>query len=204
MATAEDLLRLWAERSPDESAQWGSLEPGPAVTAVASRLSTVPRQFLEDGVVVGALAGDVLGSAAAGLAAASIEDASVRQGAAIALWLFASEALLGAFEPPLLRDRPALAVDALAMRVAPVAAPSSWIADAERREEAARSFLLWNGQLPAGEDVAQARASLAARDSLQFNRALAESIEEHRHRQELARRLSEARAREATARYTRE
>lgn len=203
MAETEELLRLWSTVAPVEQAQWESLSPGPSVLDLAARLSTVPSPFLADGVSVTALAGDVLGPTTS-LTAAAVDDERVRRGAAIGLWLFASEALLGAFDPPLAVRQAALAVDALGLRLAPLVDPAQWIADPERREEAARTFLLWNGQLPAGEDVIAARAALAARDSLQFNRALADSYAEHRHRAELRRRLEEARAREAAARYTRE
>lgn len=205
MADVEELLGRWSTLAPPEDAQWGSLVPGPSALAVGARLSGVPSPFLADEVSLRALAGDVLGyRVAASLASAQVDDPRVRRGAAIGLWLVAGESLLGPLDPPLGGHATTLAVDALGLRLAPVVDPADWIADADRREEAARTFLLWNGQLPAGEDAATARAALAARDSLQFNQALATSFAEQKHREELRRRLEEARSREAAARYARE
>ncbi|NKF33185.1 phosphohydrolase, partial [Pseudomonas sp. BGM005] len=90
------------------------------------------------------------------------------------------------------------------LRVAPVADPASWTSDDERRTEAARTFMLWRGYLPAGEDAATAASLLAACDSLARDRALADAYEGHRHRAEIARKLDEARRREAAARYSSE
>ncbi|MFG6403816.1 MULTISPECIES: phosphohydrolase [unclassified Microbacterium] len=203
MAEDGGALIAWAERGGDQAAVWGDLQPGPGIAEIAARLSSVPRPFLDERLSVRALAGDVLG--AGDLACLRFEDEQhVRTGAAMALWLIASEDVIAPFSPPLRRDRMLLAVDALAMRLAPVTPPVEWTSDDERREEAARTFLLWIGQLPAGEDVETARALLAGRDSLERNRSLAEAFEEHRHRAEVARRLAEARAREAAARYSSE
>lgn len=196
-------LLAWADRGGSEDAAWSSLQAGPPISELAARLTTVPRPFLDERLSVVALSGDVLGGE--NLACLPfVDEGHVRTGAAIGLWLIASEDLVGPFTPPLRRDRLALAVDALAMRLAPVVDPLDWVADDERREEAARVFLLWSGHLPAEEDAATARALLAARDSLQRNKALAEAFEEHRHRAEVARRLADARAREAAARYSAE
>ncbi|QAY74930.1 phosphohydrolase [Agromyces protaetiae] len=210
--TVDELLAAWAALAGDEDVQWATAHPGPSVASVAARLAAVPRPFLDDGVSVPALAGDVLGGSAAALVAQRHSGVpAVRLGASIGLWLVASEEQLGAFDPPLAygasatgAGSAALAVDALALRVAPVADPLDWIADDDRREEAVRTFLLWSGFLPAGEDVEAARAALAARDSLARNRVLAEGYAEHRHRAEIARRLADARAREAAARYSTE
>jgi hypothetical protein len=79
-----------------------------------------------------------------------------------------------------------------------------WISDAERRDEAARTFLFWSARLPTGEDRDTASSLLAMRDSLQRNGALAAAAAEHAHRLEVTRKLQEARAREAAARYTHE
>jgi hypothetical protein len=206
MAGPEELLRAWVAVAPTEEEQWASLVPGPSVDEVATRLSMTPSAFRDQLLDPAALAFDVLGigTGAMGLAAAAFDDAAVRAGAGIALWLFAAEGPLGPLTPPLLRSRPGLAVDALALRLVAATPPEGWGATAARREEAARTFLLWNGQLPAGEDVAGARAALAAVDSLQMDALLAQSLEEHRHRSALAQALADARAREAAARYMRE
>ena len=198
-----DLLRVWAERGSDEGEAWLRATAGPAVADLAARLSSVPHSFLDPRVSVVALAGDILGAGELACARYS-EDPAVAKGAAIGLWLCASEDLLAPFVPPLSSGDRFAAVDALALRVAPVADPEAWLWDDERREEAVRTFLLWCGFLPGGEDRDTARALLAARDSLTRNHALAEAFEEHRHRAEIARRLSDARAREAAARYSNE
>jgi len=202
MAEADRILGVWAAAAPALDAQWDAARPGPALAAVAARLSSVPKPFLDADVSIAALAGDILDRGAT--ATAHADDERVRQGAAIGLWLVASEDVLEPFDPPLTGGTPALAVDALALRLAPVAAPMDWLSDDERREEAARTFLLWCGFLPAGEDAHTARSLLDARDSLRRNAALAEAFAEHNHRAEIARRLADARAREAAARYSSE
>lgn len=206
MADTEELLRRWSAIAPVADDHWRHAAPGPSVVALATRLSTVPSQFLDEQVSLPALAGDVLGRAMASQLA-SLQfagDDRVRRGVAIGLWLFASESVLAPLDPGLSGAYATVALDALGLRLAPIVDPVEWLSDAERREEAARTFLFWNGQLPHGETREQARAALAARDSLRFNEALAASFAEHRHRDELRRRLEEARAREAAARYTRE
>lgn len=203
MVEPRKLLRAWAESARDETEAWLAAVPGPATVDIAARLSTVPKSFLDQRVSAVALAGDILGEGT--LACAPFGDESVvRRGAAIGLWLFASEDMLSPFSPTLARGDRFAAVDALALRLAPIVDPETWLWDDERREEAVRTFLLWSGFLPAGEDRETARALLAARDSLSHNQALTEAFEEHRHRAEIARRLADARAKEAAARYASE
>ena len=198
----EDLLAAWSERSGGEQEAWSRVRPGPSLDDIASRLSSVPHTFLDDRVSLTALAGDVLGN---GLGCLAFEgDPRVRRGGAIGLWLVASEDLVAPFAPSLRHGTAGLAVDALALRLAPVADPSGWVADDERRIEAARTFLLWAGYLPGGEDAHTAASLLAAVDSLARDRALAEAYEGHRHRADIARKLQEARRREAAARYSSE
>lgn len=202
MAEADELLAVWSGMAPADDAIWAATRPGPALAAVAARLSSVPRSFLDEQVSITALAGDVrVGEV---VAAAHSGDPRVRLGAALGLWLFASEAIVEPFDPPLADGTGSLAVDALALRLATVADPLDWLSDDERREEAVRTFLLWCGYRPAGEDSATARSLLDARDSLRRNSALAEAYEAHRHRAEIARRLAAARAKEAAARYSHE
>jgi hypothetical protein len=189
--------------------------PGPSADAVASRIGAVPKSFLDDKVGIVALAGDILGSDR-GRSQESTDIVTVldevtttassaaRRGAAIALWLWAGEEELGALAPPLARGHAARALAAMAFRLAAVVDPVEWISDAERRDEAARAFLFWSGQLPGGEDRGTAASLLAMRDSLQRNGALAAAAAEHAHRLEVTRKLQEARAREAAARYTHE
>ena len=202
MAEAEDLLAVWAASSPSVDVAWLGSQPGPSLSSVAARLSTVPRSFLDDRVSIRALAGDVLGRAIT--ASEHADDPRVRRGAAIGLWLVASEHIVEPFDPPLAPSRVPTAVDALALRLAPVVEPLDWLSDEERREEAVRTFLLWAFVRPAGEDVATARSLLDARDSLQRNAALAEAYAEQTHRADIARRLAIAKAKEAAARYSSE
>lgn len=206
MADTEELLKRWSAIAPVEDDRWRELVPGPSVVELGARLSAVPSQFLDDQISLPALAGDVLGrQRARQLSALPFADHQpVRRGVAIGLWLFASESVLAPLQPGLVDRQPTLALDALGLRLAPIVDPARWLAEADRREEAVRTFLFWNGQLPQGETVQAAQAALAARDSLRFNQALAASFAEHRHRDELRRRLEAARAREAAARYTRE
>jgi len=203
VAKTEKLLQAWAEAGHDEKDAWQAAVEGPATIELAARLTTTPRPFLDPAVSIVALAGDILGSGELACAAYA-NDARVRSGAAVGLWLFASEEALSPFTPTLASGDRFAAVDALALRLASVSDPETWLWDDERREEAVRTFLLWSGFLPAGEDRDTARALLAARDSLSRQKALAEAFEVHRHRAEIARRLAEARASEAVARYNSE
>jgi hypothetical protein len=213
--SAEELLQRWLDRGDDVDAAWGQTSPGPSIDVVASRISGVPKSFLDDRVALVALAGDILGADRGRTVettevvqvlteVASTGSSAARRGAAIGLWLWASEDLFGAFSPRLVTTHAARTLAVLALRLAAVVDPSEWISDAERRDEAARTFLLWSGQLPATEDRATARSLLDMRDSLQRNGALAAAAAEHAHRLEVTRALNDARAREAAARYTHE
>lgn len=206
MADTEELLKRWSAIAPVEDTQWQQLVTGPSVVELGARLSAVPSQFLDDRISLHALANDILGRQwALQLTAIRFADHSpVRRGVAIGLWLFASESVLAPLKHRLSTHQPTVPLDAFGLRLAPIVDPAQWLSDAQRREEAVRTFLLWNGQLPQGETPQLARAALAARDSLRFNQALAASFAEHRHRDELRRRLEDARAREAAARYARE
>ncbi len=207
MAETEALLAAWARRAGSEDNAWETAQPGPALDTVATRLSSVPRPFLDARVSLAALAGDILGSDVPGEGLACVgfaDEERVRLGGAIGLWLVASEILIEPFSPRLPPATSPLAVDALALRLASTTDPRDWLSDDERREEAARTFLLWSGYLPAGESSQTARSLLDARDSLRRNTALAQAYAEHRHRADLARALAQARAKEAAARYSHE
>jgi len=203
VAESEELLSAWSASAPPEDRAWEATVPGPSLAAVAARMASVPRSFLDARVSIAALAGDVLRPRL--LAVAHEDDDRVRRGAAVGLWLVASEDLVEPFAPSV-AAAPGIgrAVDALALRLSPVVDPWEWLSDDERREEAVRTFLLWAGLRPAGEDVTTARSLLEARDSLRRNAALAQAYAAHRHRDEIARRLAEARAKEAAARYSSE
>ena len=207
MADTAELLRAWAQRAGSDDDAWRLARPGPSIDEVASRLSSVPRPFLDAHVSLPALAGDVLAGEAVRTPLVCLrfaDDPRVRQGAALGLWLHASADLVEPFTPPLPMEGRMPSIDALALRLAPVTDPLTWLSDDERREEAARTFLLWSGCLPAGESASTARSLLDARDSLRRNAALAEAYAEHRHRAAIARKLAEARAKEAAARYSSE
>ncbi|MGY4858962.1 hypothetical protein [Cryobacterium sp. AP23] len=218
---AEVLLDLWFAREDDVETAWRQCVPGPGVAEIATRLSLVPPAFLADPVAILPLAEHILEveygakllsgadlRAQRVLATAdqvrSTGSSAARRGAALALWLWASDDLHGPLSVPLsvvARDR---ALAALAFRLASVVDPAEWVRDADRRDEAARQFLFWSGHLPADEDEATARSILAMRDSLQQNAALAQTLADHEHRLEVSRRLQQARAREAAARYSSE
>jgi hypothetical protein len=213
--SAEALLQRWLARDENVDAVWAEMMPGPSADAVASRIGAVPKSFLDDRIRVVAVAGDVLGSDRGRTQEStdvvtvldevtSTGSSAARRGAAIALWLWAGEEELGPLDPPLARGHAARTLAAMAFRLASVVDPAEWISDAERRDEAARTFLFWSGQLPGGEDRDTAASLLAMRDSLQRNGALAAAAAEHAHRLEVTRKLQEARAREAAARYTHE
>ena len=203
----ERALERWARLGHDEEAAWAGLVPGPTVAEVAGRLSATPREFLDDAVDLRALAGDVLGDVVRGrtrwldpvLADAQGWSAG-RQGVAVGLWVYASEDVLGPFGRPLLRTVPERLLAALGLRLAAVVEPYRWLVEADRREEAVRAILLWSGQHP-DEDYPTARSRWSALDSLRRDQALRAALGDYQHRQEVARRLREQRAREAAARY---
>lgn len=204
----ERALEQWARLGHDEEAIWAGLVPGPTVAEVSGRLSAAPRELLDDGVDLRALAGDVLGAWPSGPVARGLDrvldDAqgwtASRQGVAVGLWVYASEDLLGPFGTPLLRAAPDRLLAALGLRLAAVVEPYRWLVEADRREEAARAVLLWSGQHP-DEDYPTARSRWSALDSLRRDHALRAALGDYLHRQEVARLLREQRAREAAARY---
>ena len=213
-ASAPSDLTAWFALGLDAETMWTQLRPGPSAADVASRLGSAPGDFLDPRLDLVALAGDVLNASEladapykAGLNTLLVQAAdqpTSRIGAALALWLWASEDLVEPFDPPLDRTRIGTGIAALALRLAPVVPPSDWLVDAEHREEAARLFLLWNGLLPAGEDLATARARWDRRDSLTRNAALRQMMEDQQHRLDVQRALTEKRAAEAAARYVHE
>jgi hypothetical protein len=217
----ETLLELWFAREDDVDIAWRQCVPGPSAAEIATRLSLVPPAFLADDVGILPLAEHILeaeyGSTdrtGAGMRARrvlSVADqvrasgsSAARRGAALVLWLWASDDLHGPLSVPLTVVSHDRALAALAFRLAAVVDPADWVRDADRRDEAARQFLFWSGHLPAGEDEATARSILAMRDSLQQNAALTQTLADHEHRLEVSRRLREAWAREAAARYSSE
>lgn len=202
---AEALLAAWLAEMPDEDLAWLALEPGPAVGEVAARIAATPGEFLDPRTALVPLVGDVLDGDPAALAVAGrIRDsgsAAASAGAAVAAWVWASEEVLGPLGVPLRRGSTGRVLAALAFRLPSAVEPALWLSDAERGEEAARVLLLFGGQLPAGEDEAAARSLYDRHDSVRRAADLGAALAEHRHRVEIARRLADARAREAAARY---
>lgn len=207
MAEPPSTIDEWLVLGYDEVAIWQALQPGPALADLASRLSSVPRDFLEPAVSLRALAGDVLGSVDGQLLSVLITaqaDDARRRGAALALWLWASSDVIAPFAPALDSTWAARAIAALALRLAPIVDPGDWLVDSRNREEAARLFLLWCGQLPAAESAETARAMWDRHDSIRRNAALAAALEEHQHRLAVTQALAAKQAAEAAARYTHE
>lgn len=203
----EDLFETWLDEELDLDAAWEGLTPGPSVDEVMARISTTPSWFLDDAVDIVALAGDVLDTSGGPFIAAARRVAATgkpvaRQGAGVVLWLVASQELAGPFSAALREDRFDRALVTLSLRLAAVVEPQRWVEESERREEAARTFLLWNGQLPVREDERNARALLSRLDSAARAEALERARRDREHRSEIRRRLEDARAREAASRYS--
>ncbi|BBY98549.1 hypothetical protein [Mycolicibacterium fallax] len=199
-------LAAWFALGYDEPALWLRLTPGPALRAITTRLGTLPADFLDERVALPALAADVLGADVLGSPElrALTGFATARLGAAVGLWLLASQHVVDPFDPRIAESAALPALAALGLRLAPVVAPRRWLSEPDRREEAARLFLLWCGHHPAGETPVVARSFADRLDSIGRDRELAAVAEEHRHRMEVQRRLRERRAQEAAARYTHE
>ena len=218
---SEALLAVWFAREQDDVLVWRTCLPGASAAEIATRLSQVPAAFLADDVAILPLAENILEmeySAGGrttpdqrGQEILEIVDqvratgsGAARRGAALVLWLWAGDELNGPLSVPLNPAYYGRAIAALSFRLAAVVDPAEWVRTADRRDEAARTFLLWSGHLPAGADEATARSILAMRDSLQQNTALAQTMAEHEHRLQVTKRLQQARAREAAARYSNE
>jgi hypothetical protein len=218
---SEALLDVWFAREQDDVIVWRTCLPGASTAEIATRLSMTPAAFLADDVDVLQLAENILEMeyGAPGTTppdrrrqeilritdqVRATRSGAARRGAALVLWLWASDDLNGPLSVPLSPVWYGRALAALSFRLAAVVDPAEWVRDADRRDEAARTFLLWSGHLPAGEDEATARSILSMRDSLQQNAALTQTMTDHEHRLQVTKRLQEARAREAAARYSNE
>ena len=201
-------LDAWFQLGQDEEAVWTRLLPGPSLDELGSRLSSIPRDFLDPRASLRAIAGDLYGGAPRHEVTEVLEQAqpidASRRAAAIALWLWASEELVGPLEPGIATGWTPVAIAALAFRLAPVVDPAEWLTDAARREEAARLFLLWCGYLPAGESATVAKSLWERHDSLRRNAAMQAMLADHQHRVEVTAELRKKAAMEAAARYTHE
>lgn len=206
-------LAAWLAGGIDEASLWPIATDGPAVAELTARISALPREFLRRGVDIAALCGDVLAPDLPELPAllattlGEIQQHGGRDaaaGAAVGLWLYASETLLGPLGIPLAQAWAPRVLVTLALRQAGVVRPYDWVIVAERREETARAVLLFGGQRPAGETADLARTRWIAVDSVRRDEALRATLADYEHRREVMRRLAEQRAREAAARYTNE
>ena len=102
------LTRAWLDLEAGYPDPWTDLVPGPPLAEVLSRLTATPRDFLDERVDLLALAGDVLRDRSPRLDPTvdgllrrlAGEPTPVRQGAAIMLWLWASESRVEPFATP--------------------------------------------------------------------------------------------------------
>ncbi|OBG79954.1 hypothetical protein A5699_12130 [Mycobacterium sp. E802] len=215
----DEALNRWIRSGGDEQSLWADpqLRQGPALAEITARISATPAEFLDPAVDILALLDQLVCHPGGGplvpgrnrpTDAPRLDDLGddVRAGAAIAAWLLGSQLTLGRYSVDigvahrflLVSD---LAAEMLGLRVAPVAPPRTWFTDDERREEAARWFLLRFGFVPAGEDRDAARAALDMRDSLRRDRAFAAAREAYEHRAAVVSALRAKAAREAAQRY---
>lgn len=209
------LVEQWLALGLDAENTMVRPSPGPAVDELAVRLSSIPREFLDARLDLAALLDDVIADdvppaslaraheAVATIVATGEPDAVA--GAAAVLWLHASAHVVGPYTARLaLPPTFAHVLLTLALRVAPLSPPATWPTSEEARQEVVRTVLWWSGQLPAGEDLATARAMMGVHDSLARSDALGRARRIYEHRLEVNRKLREERAREAAQRYTNE
>lgn len=215
MTEAHALVEQWLALGLDPEAPMARATAGPSVTELAVRISSIPREFLDPRLDLPALLDDVLADTAspgalvaAHSAAARIvatDEPDVLAAAAAVLWLHGSAVVVGPYSVPLaLGPRFYEVLLTVALRVAPLSPPATWLTSEDAREEMVRTVLWWSGQLPAGEDLATARAMMAVHDSLSRSDTLGRARRIYEHRLEVNRKLREERAREAAQRYTNE
>ena len=198
-----DALDAWLGLRYNEKAAWAAARPGPDLSAVMSRISSMPRELLEPDVNLHALAGDVLDGGEPLYPLFELMGAreGSSAGVAVVLWVWASESLVAPFDPPIASGDIVRAASALALRLAPFVPSEQWFLDAARREEAARLLLLWAGFLPAGEDAQLARTRWERLDTVMQAGIINEALVDFEHRVEVARVMREKAAAEAAARY---
>lgn len=202
------LVEEWFALGLDPEEPMARPEQGPSVTEVAVRLSSIPREFLDPRLDLRALTADALAGRTRWNAPPAIdrilatESADAVTAAAAVLWLYASAFVVGPYSTPLRVPRDVSNVLlTVALRVAPLNPPTTWLTSEEAREEVVRTVLWWSGLLPAGESLAEARAMMNVHDSVTRSGTLARARRAYEHRLEVNRRLREARAREAAQRY---
>ncbi len=201
------MLAAWAALLDQQPVADEALTPGPSVPELAARLSRVPLEFLDPRADPRALVRDLALPVPADKVAEIVVGLGIEgaaRAAAVTVWLWAGDDLpaAGSLSVPVARDRAAAVLAAMSLRLASAVPAEDWLRVAERREEACRTMLRYAGQLPAGEDAATARGEYDLRDSVRRNERLARALDDHRHRQAVARRLAERAAREAAARYS--
>ena len=206
-APEERMLAAWSALLDQDPVADEALVAGPSVAELAARLNRVPREFLDPRADARALVRDL----ALPVPAEKVTEIVVGLGidgaaraAAVTVWLWAADDVPGVapLSVPVRRDRASTVLAATALRLASAVPVEDWLRVADRREEACRTVLRYAGQLPAGEDPAVARGEYELRDSVRRNERLARALDDHRHRQAVARRLAERAAREAASRYS--
>lgn len=193
---------------------------GPALADVVHRLADTPPDVLDHPVVAAAaLVGDtadLLARTAAGPAAVGVLRGSQRA-AVEALCTHAPYAALAGTVCWLLRDEHLLAAPAFRAAATPGAlvrvveqtvpalallrTPDDWLHAPTAREELARAVLRELGLRPAGESPEVAQDRWAAVSTAEQRRIAREMAQEARRAEQLARELSEKRAKEAAAQY---
>ncbi len=216
-AAPNTALDEWASWEWDEERAWQESADGPELAEVMARIAAVPGPFLDAALDPAALLNDLVvnlgpgrGQQPAGGNFGTVlgdivrrhPDTATRTGIAVGLWLSGSALLAGGVDWPVSARTMLTASLALGMRLAPVVEPVLWVRDAERREEAARLYLLWSGLRPAGENIETARRILVSLDSAARTETLERAQAELDRKREVIARLADQRAREAVARYS--
>ncbi len=119
---AHEALVAWFGTGAREESEWTVARQGPSLADVEARLSAVPSPFLAADVDVIALARDA-GIVDPLACAPHMGALEVRRGAALGVWLVASEELVAPLVPSLSSGKAARMIDALALRLAPASDP---------------------------------------------------------------------------------
>lgn len=186
--------------------------PGPTLGALMARLRATPPAIVDEDVVLEALVhdtldlveergpGDVLGHLGDRVDLA-LEDVPARLAAAVTCWLLTAPEVVAVLPAP----RAARSLDAI-RRMAELIAVlplRSWLSDDEdRQEEVARALLRALALRPSGETHELAEDRWTSISSTTRREALRLAAQHQAWAEELARRLSEEKAREAAAQYT--
>jgi hypothetical protein len=188
------------------------MSAGPPLERLMRRLAETPHEFLAEPrmgqagtVATAALVGDLLRSLGHDVSAADLEgfggDRNRLMLTAVTVWLLADDWAAAAAP-----DRATLA-GLLGERVAELAAASRadlFVADAERREELARTALAALALVPEGETAAQAADRLSAVSAAERSRLLRASREAEERARTIREALIRKAAEESADKFTRE